>query len=264
MPDRPILPNGDPADLDSTQPNPPATIPPPPPMPHGKGHVQPRLPERRRHGRKEKVKNETRIAQQTGEMPLPPRRYQRRERNRSDSGMYLPAWSVLLMLVVVFGIAGFIVVLVLTLGGQSNPTGEPRVVIVTAIPSLTPAGGAQVAGLPTLPANSGGDASSFGLEGPALPTTVLTPTRQTVSVGKVVRVINVGLAGLNIRSEAGTNGRILFQAEEGDAFMVVDGPDQIDNLTWWQLRSTTDESKVGWAVENDGEQDVLAVAETPQ
>src|SRR5690242_3843396 len=109
MPDRPILPNGNPADLDSTQPNPPASIPPPPHLPHGTGHVQPRLPERRRGGRKEKRKNEERIAQPTSDMPLPPRRHQPRQQNPSDSGLYLPAWSVLLMLVVVFGIAGFIV-----------------------------------------------------------------------------------------------------------------------------------------------------------
>src|SRR5579871_5821825 len=69
-------------------------------------------------------------------------RVERRKRKRSErsrSALFLPAWSVGLMLLLVFGIVGAIVLLVITLGGQSAPSGQPQIVIITANPSDTPA-----------------------------------------------------------------------------------------------------------------------------
>lgn len=253
--------------LDHTRhsPVPEQPLPPlPPPPPGERGHVRQHLPERRGRGREKRGTAELRSP--TSEIPPPPgverpARLRQRERRKSDSGLFLPAWSVALMLVVVFAIAGGVVLLVLSLGGRPAEGGQPRVVIITAVPSDTPVGGAQDAE-PTLPFSVQLDDSpqpTFALEGPLLPTAVLTPTPVRISVGSTVEVINVGASKLNLRRGAGTANPIVLQVNEGDRFLVIGGPETTENLTWWQLQNLTNSSISGWAVENDGEQQVLQV-----
>ena len=37
---------------------------------------------------------------------------------------------------------------------------------------------------------------------------------------------------------------------EEEIFLVADGPQQVDNYTWWYLVGPFDESRHGWAVAN--------------
>lgn len=172
-------------------------------------------------------------------------RRKRKRADRSSSAFYLPAWSVGLMLLLVFGIVGAIVLLVITLGGQNAPSGEPRVVIITAEPSSTPEPGIATAtsGVQPLPSFQG-PVPTFGLEGPTLPPIILSPTPVAISIGATV-VVNSDQ--LRIRPEPSLNNRELFFAVEGDQFRVVGGPERGSDLTWWQVEDPDDPSRAGWA-----------------
>ena len=171
----------------------------------------------------------------------------RKLKDRSSSPLYLPAWSVGLMLLLVFGIVAATVTLVITLGGQNAPGGEPRIIIITAQPSSTPAPTTEIT--PTAPnveplPSFQAPLPTFGLEGPTLIPIILSPTPVSITVGATV-IVNVD--GLNVRSAAGTGNSVVTFANSGDRFTVVGGPEGASNLTWWQLQSQDDPSITGWA-----------------
>lgn len=171
----------------------------------------------------------------------------RKPQDRSSSALYLPAWSVGIMLLLVFGIVGAIVMLVITLGGQNAPGGQPRVVIITAEPSDTP--GATVVQEPTSPAveplpDFQGPIPTFALEGPTLAPIILSPTPVAITIGATV-IVNV--EGLNIRSAPGTSNDVVTFGSVGDRFTVVEGPEQASNLTWWHITDPDDPERDGWA-----------------
>ena len=186
----------------------------------------------------------------SGHVQAPAQRYERRKRKRDDrdrSALYLPAWSVGLMLLLVFGITGAIVMLVITLGGQSTPGGQPRIVIITAQPSDTP-NAAEAAtttspGVEALPSLQG-PLPTFALEGPTLAPVVLSPTPIQIAIGETV-IVNTD--SLNIRKDAGLSQTLLTTALKGDRFKVIGGPKQADNLTWWQIQDTVKPTTEGWA-----------------
>lgn len=269
MPDRPFRPDLEPADLDSTQRNPMPTRPmppiPPPPPAGERGHVRATTD---REARRERRQTDAFGAAETLS-PAEQRRARRRVQQKRDSGLFLPAWSVALMLLIVVAIAGFIVYLVLSLGGNEGFSAEPRVLVITAVPSETPLAGPEDNTLPALPAIQGQQGQpaalpTFALEGPLLPTTALTPTPSSITVGSTVQVVNVAQSKLNVRESAGTSARIVYQASVGDRFEVIGGPQTTNesgtSLTWWNLRGIANSALTGWAVQNDGQQDVLAVA----
>ncbi|MBI1258106.1 MAG: SH3 domain-containing protein [Chloroflexi bacterium] len=217
-----------PVNLPEWQPAPPTPPTPPPPMP-----TPPRTP-----------------TPVSGHVQQASQRYERRKRKRDDrdrSALYLPAWSVGLMLLLVFGITGAIVMLVITLGGQSAPGGQPRIVIITAQPSDTP--NAQEAATATSPGieappNFQGPQPTFGLEGPTLPPPPTgSPTPIQITINDIV-IVNVD--SLNIRADAGLNQKLVDTAVKGDRLKVLDGPKQADNLTWWKIQDTVDLTKMGW------------------
>lgn len=239
-------------DLDGTQPlgevDATRHLPPPP----GTGHVQ--LPARpqtasRRESRHEKRKRDERATPP----PRKPVEMKRGEpRDRSRSGLYLPAWSVLLMLVTVFVVAFGIIALVIALGGGQQPGGSPRIIIVTAPPTEAPAGSpdeeATATRAPITNPNSSGAQNAFptfALEGPTLPPVILTPTPLTITVGSTV-IVDAD-DGLNVRSGAGLDQTIMFNADDGTIFVVEDGPIQANGLTWWQVRDPSSSTRFGWA-----------------
>ncbi len=161
MSDRPPLPEdfgetrpSSPPDLGRTQPSAPTPRETPPVSPPPQPHVQPH--------------------------PAPPRAQGRRKRKpphpHSESGLYLPLWSVIGMLVIVAGVAFGLVFLVVSIGGQNAPASQPRIVIITAVPSNTPALLDSALVTPTIPAviDQGiqTPGASFALSGPTLPPVV--------------------------------------------------------------------------------------------
>lgn len=170
---------------------------------------------------------------------------------RMRSGLYLPAWSILLMLATVFIVAFGIVALVIALGGGSPPAGSPRIIIVTALPSATledevsqqQQNAPPVQGLTEQ--SAGGAVPVFPLEGPTLPPVVFTPTPISILVGSIVAVNAPD--GLNIRARAGLDAQIRFNASNGTVFRVTGGPELANGLTWWQVEDPADSSRGGWA-----------------
>lgn len=179
--------------------------------------------------------------------PRPERELRKRKPNdRSRNALYLPAWSVGLMLLLVFGITAAIIMLVLTLGGRTGTGGEPRVVIITAEPTGTLE--TQPTPAPTL---EDGQVQSFGiplptfaLEGPTLPPIILSPTPLSITIGATV-IVNS--ESLRIRPDPSLDNTENFYANEGDRFTVIGGPQQGSGLTWWQVQDTSDPSRTGWA-----------------
>jgi hypothetical protein len=169
---------------------------------------------------------------------------------RQDSGLYLPLWSVLVMLVIVIAAAVGVVVLIVTVGGRQADGGDPVVVIVTSAASPTPPPDANTPPpTATIPAVQGatviGALPTFALEGPTLPPVVLSPTPIQIEVGATV-VVDAS-DGLNIRDGAGLQTTILFRADDQTRFTIIGGPTSVDNLTWWQVVSPIDPTQTGWA-----------------
>jgi hypothetical protein len=189
-------------------------------------------------------------------------------RHRRDNSLYLPLWSIALTFILVIALAAGIVVLVVSLGQDNQqtvnaqgtpipPTQPPPVVIVSSpVPTARPESFAASPATPTLPPqfdpalNDGMFEAppDFSLAGPTLPTVEISPTPISIGVGVNVIVVDVGEQQLNVRDAAGVFGTtVLFRAPENTRFTVVSGPQQVDNLTWWQITNVNDPTQSGWA-----------------
>jgi hypothetical protein len=155
------------------------------------------------------------------------------------------------MLVIVFAAASGMILLVISLGGQTAPESGPRIIIVTAAPTSVPESSQSQAMSPTIPVQSDLNVQtrlpSFELSGPTLEPVVLSPTPDTIGVGKQVIVVDAEDTGLNVRSGPGLNNEVRFIADNGDTFAVIGGPSQADSLAWWQVQDPADTSRTGWA-----------------
>lgn len=199
-----------------------------------------------------------------GQRPQRPSRtgYTRRPTQRDEHGaLYLPWWSLVLMLLAVLVVAFGLVAGIYVLGNPSivtEPT--PIIRIITAVPT-----NAQQAVQPTAqPASTqviagGNDTGQLALQGPTLAPVQLTATPMPITINTIVQVDGVGADELNVRDTAGVQGtNVLFRAPEGTVLTVIDGPTQADGFTWWRVRSQLNPSLEGWAVAN-----FLAVVPNP-
>ncbi|MFN8372243.1 MAG: SH3 domain-containing protein [Anaerolineae bacterium] len=190
---------------------------------------------------------------QTSELARVSPKRKGKARERRDSGLYLPLWSLALMMLIVLGISFSIVVVVMMLGAQNAPASdEPVFVIVTAPATAFQSGSAQpttVLATATIPPEFDqgiqGTLPPLALQGPTLPPVVFTPTPLTIAVGSTVRV-NAIESGLNVRAEPGVNSTRLFVAADQSLWLVVDGPLQADSLTWWKIQNPDDPTEQGW------------------
>ena len=81
------------------------------------------------------------------------------------------------------------------------------------------------------------------------PTPTIDPgqTINGISVQKYVKIEGTGGVGLRIRNNPGTNSDTEFIANESEVFIVIGGPQNADDLVWWQLVTPYDDSRQGWA-----------------
>lgn len=175
-------------------------------------------------------------------------------RSRRDSGLYLPIWSLILMLIIVMGLAAGIIMLVISLGGNKAPETAPVVILSTAIPSQRPQSFPVSPATATFPPEVDtlrSPVAPLVLAGPTVVTPFISPTPRPISIGETVIVSDVGADELNVRDSAGViDTTIIFRAAEGTRFTIVDGPRQSDGLTWWQIQDPFDASRRGWAASN--------------
>lgn len=180
----------------------------------------------------------------------------RRRNAPKDSALYLPWWSIALMLVgviiVSFGVVGGVILLGGSMGFVAEPS--PIIMIVTADQSAISSASTQTANqqVPSTEIISGQNApANLDLQGPTLAPVQLSPTPAAVQIGSTVIVEGVDANTLNVRSIASlTESSILFRAEEGEIFTVIEGPEQSDGFTWWQIQDPADVNRIGWAVSN--------------
>ncbi len=178
-------------------------------------------------------------APRRGERRGKARKPPRQPRDKRSSGLYLPWWSLVLMLAFVGCVALASLALVTSLESNAQPGGGTPLVIVitstftvgppaspTAIPikaSLTPS-----PPLPTVP-----------------PTLTLPPG--DFAIGETVKVVGVGDSSLNVRSAPGTDSTVKFRALDGETYVLKDGPQQASSDEWWFIQDLVDSSKGGWA-----------------
>lgn len=85
------------------------------------------------------------------------------------------------------------------------------------------------------------------------PTAVLEETENlpgVVSLGMTVQVSGTGQDGLRMRAEPGTDQTVVFVANEGEYFSIIDGPVIKDSLIWWKIQALDNAQKVGWSVQD--------------
>ena len=82
----------------------------------------------------------------------------------------------------------------------------------------------------------------------AIPVTPRPPT--DIAIGEMVEVTGTGGAGLSLRAGAARDADRLDVALEGESFLVISGPIEADDLTWWRLRDPDDPQREGWAAAN--------------
>ncbi|MEJ2757533.1 MAG: SH3 domain-containing protein [Anaerolineales bacterium] len=77
-----------------------------------------------------------------------------------------------------------------------------------------------------------------------------SPLPGMIGVGSTVQIFGTEGSGLNIRSEPGLTGTVRFVALDSEIFEVQDGPQTVNDITWWFLVTPLDESRNGWAAAN--------------
>ncbi len=197
--------------------------------------------------------------------PSQGQRRRRTARERRDSGLYLPWWSLLIMLAVVAFFAAFLFMGLNLLGGQFAPggvTNTPIVLVITSTPTLPP----TFTPPPTLPAML---ASPTVMGVPAVatapptdtpdgsPPLILSPVSTDIPqpdpslalrIGATIAILGTEGAGLNVRSGAGVIYEVLFIAPEDSRYEVISGPLDADGFIWWQVRNLEDPNNLGWGV----------------
>jgi len=77
-----------------------------------------------------------------------------------------------------------------------------------------------------------------------------SPMPGMIGVGSSVQIFGTEGSGLNIREQPGLGTPIRFVALDSEVFEVRDGPQVIDDITWWFLVTPLDEARSGWAASN--------------
>jgi hypothetical protein len=68
-----------------------------------------------------------------------------------------------------------------------------------------------------------------------------------LNAGQPAQVV-VGQGANNVRVDPGKDGELLGQIPEGQQFMVIDGPECIENMFWWHVDYN---GLNGWTAEGD-------------
>lgn len=179
--------------------------------------------------------------------PEPPQRPRRSRgrRGRGGGALLIPWWGFVVVILGVAAITCGMWWLVLANHGDSADT---------ALPSPTPIF-VVITSSPTLGAPGAADAGTAIAETPTVTEEVLpteTPTLEPVAnpieIGSQIVIDGTEGAGLAVRQGPGVDFPFFFVADDGDQFLVQDGPASADGYQWWYIVDPANEDRVGWAV----------------
>jgi hypothetical protein len=151
---------------------------------------------------------------------------------------YLRPFFRLEIALIVVGTAGVILTL-LFIGVEFFRPSPPSTRVPTAIITVFPAPSATPSHVPTLQPTQTDTISAFP-----------SPLPGVIAIGGYVQITGTGGDGLRLRSEPGLGNTIRLVAMESEVFLVLEGPQTADGLTWWYLAAPYDETRRGWAVSN--------------
>lgn len=183
------------------------------------------------------------------------RRAYKRALRRARNPLYFSARSLALLIILVIVASAATLALVYALRGRpATMQIEPIIHTVTSstgahnsVPAEQPEATAVPAVQVILAAET---PENLVLEGPAIPTVIITNTPIPLRVGAQAEVYGVGIDKLNIRNRPSlTDSQVLFRENAGKRFDVIGGPHQADGYTWWQVRDPQFQVE-GWAVAN--------------
>lgn len=177
--------------------------------------------------------------------PPPPRRGRSGARAPRDSGLYLPWWSLLILIGVVGLVAVGLLLLVANLSGAVLGEQTPQVIVVTSAIQAPIAGAAETRQPALSPGEIATAAPSPESEDLPTPLPSRTPVPGGCLLGEDVIVRGTGGVGLNLRDRPG--GEVAFIAKEGERMVVIDGPQIFNDIEWCQVRSVAQSSSFGWA-----------------
>lgn len=167
------------------------------------------------------------------ESELKPRRPRRQ---RQGNGQPFPwLWFGLGIVVTVVGIISALALVNLLLAREPLATTLPTPTIIrltappAAQPSATP-GQSTPTAIPTLT---------------PVPTRNLAAPPTEVTEGYYARVSGTGDAGLTIRGGPSTDNVRIMRATEGSLMLIIGGPEEGGDFTWWQVRLL--DGTEGWA-----------------
>lgn len=81
-----------------------------------------------------------------------------------------------------------------------------------------------------------------------LPAATALPTPEGLYIGGYARVAGTGGDALRLRADPGLQTTTLKTIDEGALLQVLDGPREVDGVTWWRLRDLNDSAE-GWAAQ---------------
>ncbi len=183
------------------------------------------------------------------------RRAYKRALRRARNPLYFSARSLALLVILVIVASAATLALVYALRGEPAARGlEPIIHIAassTGAADSVPAEQPEATAVPAVEVILAAETpANLVLEGPAIPTVIITNTPIPLSVGAQAAVHGVGNDKLNIRNRPSlTDSQVLFREDEGKGFDIIGGPQQADGYTWWQVRDPQFQVE-GWAVAN--------------
>lgn len=176
-------------------------------------------------------------------------------RSTSDSGLYLPWWSLLILILVVGGCAFTIIYMVAAdpLGIASNPADEtPEIVVVTSQFNInnTINNGGNSGPPGSVPATSIPIATAVPNAAPT--STISAESAVGCTIGLLVEVTGTDGEGLIIREEPRQGDNIVIVADEGETFRITGGPERSvgvggETIEWCDLEGVDSPLISGWA-----------------
>lgn len=71
-----------------------------------------------------------------------------------------------------------------------------------------------------------------------------------IALEMTIKISGTENTGLNIRADAGTDKPVVYLAQEGEVYKIMDGPVISNSLIWWKIVQLPDSQKSGWAVQD--------------